>query len=133
MRCSPARVAPSPTPGRMAPEAACPWSSACFPAQAALFLGAPTCSSIGEKETLGVSKGPGVQPGPIAACGAEACDWGEGGACEGVPQTKGPRARTHPHSLPPEARPAFPGQEGRGQDGLTLPQLSVIMPPTQPQ
>lgn len=53
---------------------------ACFPAQAAPALGAPTCSSIGEKETLRVSKGPGVRPGPPAACG----DWGAGGACEGV-------------------------------------------------
>lgn len=42
---------PSPAPGCLAADAACPWSSACFPAQAALFLGAPTYSSISEKDS----------------------------------------------------------------------------------
>lgn len=60
---------PQPRPRPLAAEAACP----CFPA---LILGAPTVSSIGEKETLRVSKGPGVQPSPPAARGAEACDGG---------------------------------------------------------
>lgn len=101
---------PQPRPRPPAAEAACP----CFPA---LILGAPTVSSIGEKETLRVSKGPGVQPSPPAARGAEACDRGEGGACEGapgalVPHAEGPRARTQPHSLPAEAGPGPPGPEG---------------------